>query len=106
MSALKELGEADASGKARPIRIKDSEFIIPTETVIFAIGTKPNPIIFNSTKDLEINKWGIIMADEQTQATSIPGVYCCGDASTGATIVMKTINAGKYMAEYMLKETK
>ena len=105
-----QLGEKDASGRARPVPIEGSEFIIPTETVIMAIGTSPNPIISSATKDLEINKWGIITVDEETQATSIPGVYCGGDAATGAATVIKAMGAGKtaavHMAEYMLKNEK
>lgn len=105
-----ELGEKDDSGRARPVPVKGSEFIIPTETVIMAIGTSPNPIISSATKDLEINKWGIIYVDEETQATSIPGVYCGGDAATGAATVIKAMGAGKtaavFMAEYMLENKK
>ena len=105
-----ELGEKDASGRARPVPIKGSEFVIPTETVIMAIGTSPNPIIASSTDNLDINKWGIICVDEETQATSIPGVYCGGDAATGAATVIKAMGAGKnsakYMAEYMLEKEK
>lgn len=105
-----ELGEADESGRARPVPIQDSEFIIPTETVIIAIGTSPNPIISSATEGLEINKWGIICVDEETQATSIDGVYCGGDAATGAATVIKAMGAGKnaakHMAEYMLENEK
>lgn len=102
-----ELGEADASGRARPVPVKGSEFVIPTEAVIMAIGTSPNPLIASTTPDLEVNKWGIICTDEETQATSIPGVYCGGDAATGAATVIKAMGAGKnaakHMAEYMTK---
>ena len=105
-----ELGEADASGRARPVPIEGSEFVIPTETVIMAIGTSPNPLISSTTSDLEVNKWGIICTDEETQATSIPGVYCGGDAATGAATVIKAMGAGKnaamHMAEYMLDKNK
>lgn len=101
-----ELGEKDESGRARPVPVKGSEFIIPTKAVIVAIGTNPNPIISSSTKDLEINKWGIICTSEKTQETSIPGIYCGGDAATGAATVIKAMGAGKnaakHMAEFML----
>ncbi|MEX1377912.1 MAG: NADPH-dependent glutamate synthase [Eubacteriales bacterium] len=103
-----ELGEADASGRARPVPVEGSEFVIPTQTVIMAIGTSPNPLISSTTPDLDVNKWGIICTDEETQATSIPGVYCGGDAATGAATVIKAMGAGKnaakHMAEYMLKK--
>lgn len=105
-----QLGEKDASGRARPVPVEGSEFIIPTETVIMAIGTSPNPIISSSTDNLDINKWGIIVVDEETQATSIPGVYCGGDAATGAATVIKAMGAGKnaakHMAEYMTENRK
>lgn len=98
-----ELGEKDASGRARPIPIEGSEFIIPTQTVIMAIGTSPNPLISSTTDNLEINKWGIIMADDDTQATSIDGVYCGGDAATGAATVIDAMGAGKKAAKHMAK---
>lgn len=93
-----ELGESDASGRRRPVAKKGSEHVIDVETVIIAIGQSPNPLIKSTTPGLEIQKWGGIVADEQTGATSIPGVYAGGDAVTGAATVILAMGAGKKAA--------
>mgnify|MGYP000916674200 CR=1 FL=1 len=93
-----ELGEADESGRRRP-RIKEgSEHIVDVETVIIAIGQSPNPLIKNTTPDLEINKYGGIVADENTGRTSKDGVFAGGDAVTGAATVILAMGAGKNAA--------
>lgn len=101
-----ELGEPDDSGRRRPIPIKGSEFAIPAESVIMAIGTDPNPLLSSNTKGLNLYSWGGIITDEKTQATSIEGVYCGGDAATGAATVIKAMGAGKIAAEHMHKYIK
>lgn len=93
-----ELGEADASGRRRPVPMEGSEFIIETDSVIMSIGTSPNPLIASTTNDLKTYFWGGIVVDEETQQTSIPGVYCGGDAATGAATVIKAMGAGKTAA--------
>jgi glutamate synthase (NADPH/NADH) small chain len=100
-----ELGEPDASGRRRPIEVKGSEFEIDCDLVIMALGTRPNPM---STEGTEIQKTakGCVAADEETCATSIPGVFAGGDAATGAATVILAMGAGKKaaaaMEEYML----
>lgn len=93
-----ELGEPDASGRRRPVPIEGSEFVIDVDAVIIAIGQTPNPLIRNTTEGLETQKWGGIIVDEETGATSIPGVYAGGDAVTGAATVILAMGAGKTAA--------
>lgn len=93
-----ELGEPDSSGRRRPIPVNGSEHIIDVETVIIAIGQSPNPLIKSTTPDLETHKWGGIIVDEETGATSIEGVYAGGDAVTGAATVILAMGAGKKAA--------
>ncbi len=84
-----ELGEPDASGRRRPVVIEGSEYVLPVDAVIVAIGQSPNPMIKNSTPALETQPWGGIITNEETGETSIPGVYAGGDAVTGAATVMR-----------------
>ena len=95
-----ELGEPDASGRRRPIVKPDSEFTLDVDCVIMSIGTSPNPLIRNTTKGLETNKWGCITADENG-LTSREGVYAGGDAVTGAATVILAMGAGKTAAKAM-----
>ena len=92
-----ELGEPDASGRRRPVPVPGSEFEIPTETVIMALGTSPNPLISRTTKGLETDRRGCVVADE-TGATSRPGVFAGGDAVTGAATVILAMGAGRTAA--------
>ena len=93
-----ELGEPDASGRRRPVPIPGSEFEIPTETVIMALGTSPNPLISKTTKGLDTNRWGCLVADE-AGATTRPGVFAGGDAVTGAATVILAMGAGRTAAK-------
>lgn len=93
-----ELGEPDASGRRRPIEVKDSEFVLDVDTVIIAIGQGPNPLVQSTTKGLETNRKGNINADEETGATSKPGVFAGGDIVTGAATVILAMGAGKKAA--------
>ncbi|MBE6640581.1 MAG: dihydropyrimidine dehydrogenase, partial [Ruminococcaceae bacterium] len=96
-----ELGEPDASGRRRP-RVKEgSDFVIDADCIIMAIGTSPNPLIRTTTPDLETNKWGCIVANEETGATSKEGVFAGGDAVTGAATVILAMGAGKSAAKAM-----
>lgn len=92
-----ELGEADASGRRRPIAKKDSEFIIDADCVIMALGTSPNPLIKDTTDGLDTEKWGGIIADDSGR-TSREGVFAGGDAVTGAATVILAMGAGKTAA--------
>ncbi|AFQ43052.1 NADPH-dependent glutamate synthase [Desulfosporosinus meridiei] len=93
-----ELGEPDASGRRAPIAIKGSEFDIPMDTVVVAIGQGPNPLVTTSTPGLELNKRGNIVADPETLMTSKPGVFAGGDIVTGAATVILAMGAGKKAA--------
>jgi glutamate synthase (NADPH/NADH) small chain len=93
-----ELGEPDASGRRRPVPVKNSEFTIPVDTVIIAIGQGPNPLIPKTTPDLKVGKWGNIEADPETGATSIPGVFAGGDVVTGGATVILAMGAARKSA--------
>jgi len=93
-----ELGEPDESGRKRPIPIKGSEFIIPVDTMVVSIGNGANPLVTSTTPDLETNRWGNIVADEQTGKTSKEGVFAGGDIVTGAATVISAMGAGKRAA--------
>jgi glutamate synthase (NADPH/NADH) small chain len=93
-----ELGEPDASGRRRPVEIKGSNFEIELDAVIMAIGTSPNPLLKSTTKGLETNRRGCIVADE-TGATSREGVFAGGDAVTGAATVILAMGAGQSAAQ-------
>ena len=92
-----ELGEPDASGRRRPIPVEGSNYEIPVDTVIMSLGTSPNPLIRTTTKGLEANKHGCLIADEN-MATTREGVYAGGDAVTGAATVILAMGAGKTAA--------
>lgn len=94
-----ELGEPDASGRRRPVPIAGSEFDMPVDTVIVAIGTGPNHIMAHTTPDLELTKRGNIAADEETGATSKAGVFAGGDIVTGAATVILAMGAGRKAAK-------
>ena len=102
-----ELGEPDASGRRRPVVIEGSEYVLPVDAVIVAIGQSPNPMIKNATPALKTQPWGGIIVNEKTGETSIPGVYAGGDAVTGAATVILAMGAGKTAAnsidEYLSK---
>lgn len=93
-----ELGEPDASGRRSPVEKPDSRFVIELETVIMAIGQSPNPLIRQTTPGLETHRWGGIVVEEETMATSKAGVYAGGDAVTGAATVILAMGAGKKAA--------
>ncbi len=92
-----ELGEPDASGRRRPIEIAGSEFELPVDTVIMALGTSPNPLIRSTTPGLETNRKGCLIVNEENMTTR-EGVYAGGDAVTGAATVILAMGAGKKAA--------
>ncbi|MFD0981333.1 NADPH-dependent glutamate synthase [Tropicimonas aquimaris] len=91
-----ELGEPDESGRRRPVPVEGSEFDFEADTVVYAIGTSPNPILGQTSK-LRLNKWGYIDTDA-TLATSLAGVYAGGDIVTGAATVILAMGAGRKAA--------
>ena len=92
-----ELGEPDASGRRKPVEIEGSEFDLPVDTVIIAIGTGPNPLIKSTTEGLEVNRRGGIIVNEDGLTTRA-NVYAGGDAVTGAATVISAMGAGKTAA--------
>ena len=94
-----ELGEPDASGRRKPVQKPNSEHVIDVDTVIVAIGQSPNPLITSTTPGLDTQKWGGIVAHEETGATSKIGVFAGGDAVTGAATVILAMGAGKNAAK-------
>jgi glutamate synthase (NADPH/NADH) small chain len=92
-----ELGEPDASGRRRPIPVPGSEFTIPCDMVVVAIGTRSNPLLTSTAPELEINEWGYIVTDEQGM-TSMPGVFAGGDIVRGAATVILAMGDGKRAA--------
>jgi glutamate synthase (NADPH/NADH) small chain len=96
-----ELGEPDESGRRRPVPKKGSEFIMELDTVIVAIGNKPNPLVPRTTPELKVTKWGTVVTDPQTMQTSIPGVFAGGDIVSGAATVILAMGQGRIAANAM-----
>ena len=92
-----ELGEPDSSGRRRPVPIEGSEFTIDVDTVVIAIGNGANPLIGQTTPQLNLNKWGNIIVDE-TCKTSLEGVYAGGDIVLGAATVILAMGQGRTAA--------
>jgi len=93
-----ELGEPDESGRRRPVVMEGSEFMMEVDTVIVAIGNKPNPLVPRTTPELQTTKWGTVVADAKTMATSIPGVFAGGDIVSGAATVILAMGQGRIAA--------
>jgi glutamate synthase (NADPH/NADH) small chain len=93
-----ELGEPDASGRRRPVAVKDSEFVLPASVAIIGVGTTANPLIQSTTPDLATNKWNYIVADDKSMRTSKRGVFAGGDIVTGGATVILAMGAGRKAA--------
>jgi glutamate synthase (NADPH/NADH) small chain len=98
-----ELGEPDASGRRRPVPIKDAIEDIPIDVAIIAIGNGSNPIISHTTPDLEVNKWGNIIVDEKTMQTNKKRLFAGGDIVTGGATVILAMGAGRVAAKAINK---
>jgi len=98
-----ELGEPDASGRKRPVEVPGSESVMECDTVIVAIGQKPNPILQRTTAGLTVGRHGEIQADEK-RMTSIDSVYAGGDIISGSATVIKAMADGKRAAEEMIRK--
>ena len=103
-----ELGEPDTSGRRSPVPVEGSEFVIDIDMLVIAIGSKSNPLIAQTTPDLEVSARNLIVADDRTGATSRPGVFAGGDAVLGAATVIRAMGTGKRaavgIAEYLTGE--
>jgi glutamate synthase (NADPH/NADH) small chain len=93
-----KLGEPDASGRARPVPVPGSEFVLPCDVVVVAIGTRANPLLTATCPDLKLNKYGNILADDNGM-TSLPGVFAGGDIVRGAATVILAMGDGKRAAQ-------
>jgi len=93
-----ELGAPDETGRRRPVPIAGSEFELPCDTAIVAIGSRAHPLVPDTTPDLDVSRRGYIAIDE-TGATSKPGVFAGGDIVTGAATVIEAMGAGRRAAE-------
>jgi len=102
-----ELGEPDASGRRRPVAIPGSEYVMPIDMAVIAIGNGSNPIIQKTTPDINFNKWGNITVEEATMKTSKKGVFAGGDIVTGGATVILAMGAGRKAAtaidEYLME---
>jgi glutamate synthase (NADPH/NADH) small chain len=96
-----QLGEPDASGRRRPVPIEGSEFDMELDTVIVALGTSPNPLVFVDAEDLQRSKHGTVIADQTTGKTTVEKVWAGGDVVTGAATVISAMGAGKRAAADM-----
>jgi glutamate synthase (NADPH/NADH) small chain len=95
-----ELGEPDESGRRRPVPIEGSNFTVAADTAILALGYWPDPVIGETTPELETQKWGLIkIVDEETGATTREGVFAGGDCVTGPAIVGAAMAAGRKSAQ-------
>jgi len=94
-----ELGEPDESGRRRPVPKANSDFIIKADTIVVAIGQRPNPLIPNSLPNIELGKNCNIIVDSESMMSSIEGVFAGGDIVTGADTVISAMGAGKRAAK-------
>jgi glutamate synthase (NADPH/NADH) small chain len=98
-----ELGEPDDSGRRRPVPIEGSEFDMDCDLCVVAIGAGANPLLTSSTSDMQLNKWGYIITDEETGKTTKKGVWAGGDIVTGSATVILAMGAGRKAADSMHK---
>ncbi len=95
------LGEPDSSGRRRPEPIEGSEFAIDVDTVVVAIGNKPNPLVPQTAPEIETTRWGTVVTDPDTMQTSVPGVFAGGDIVSGAATVILAMGQGRTAAGAM-----
>ncbi len=98
-----ELGEPDDSGRRSPVPVEGSEFLIDVDLVVIAVGSNANPLLTGSTEGLDLNRWGNIAVDDETNKTSKKGVWAGGDIVTGQATVILAMGAGRIAADSMHK---
>ena len=100
-----ELGEPDASGRRKPVAVEGSNFRIPADVMVIAIGQSPSPMISKSTPELAVGKGGVIQVNQNSMKTSKKGVFAGGDIITGGATVILAMGQAKIAAraidEYM-----
>ncbi|OGS22767.1 MAG: glutamate synthase (NADPH), homotetrameric [Elusimicrobia bacterium RIFOXYA2_FULL_39_19] len=106
LSAVKclkcELGAPDSSGRRKPVPLKNSEFIIETNTAVLALGLKPNPLVPQSLKGLKTDDEGNVIVNPETAQTSIDNVYAGGDIIGGEGTVIEAMGMGKKAAKSII----
>lgn len=102
MECLKmRLGEKDQSGRRRPMPVEGSKFVLDVDTVVVAIGQRPNPLLIRATPKLKTTDRGTIAVNQKTQGTNLRGVFAGGDITTGADTVISAMGAGRRAAKAM-----
>ena len=96
-----ELGEADASGRRRPVAIEGAVDLIDVDEVIVSVGVSPNPLIPSTFKGLDVSKWGTIVVDQATMQSSLDDVYAGGDIVRGGATVILAMGDGRKAAAAM-----
>ena len=96
-----ELGDPDASGRRRPVPIKDAIIEIDADEVIVSVGVSPNPLIPKAFEGLDISRWGTIIVNEDTMRSAIPNVYAGGDIVRGGATVILAMGDGRKAATAM-----
>ena len=94
-----ELGEPDSSGRRRPVPIEGSEYILDVDIAVIAIGNGSNPLVQKTTPEIQVNKWGNIIVDNDTMRTTKKGVFAGGDIVTGGATVILAMGAGRTAAK-------
>ena len=96
-----ELGEADASGRRRPVEIEGATEWQEVDQVIVSVGVSPNPLIPSSFQGLEVSKWGTIVVDQASMQSALPEVYAGGDIVRGGATVILAMGDGRRAAASM-----
>ena len=96
-----ELGEPDASGRRRPIAVEGSEFDVPVDLVVVAVGVSPNPLIPSAVSELKVSRWGTIEINMETMQSSIPEIFAGGDIVRGGATVILAMGDGRRAAAGM-----
>jgi glutamate synthase (NADPH/NADH) small chain len=95
------LGEADVSGRRRPVPVHGSDFLIGVDMVVVAVGAGPNKALFEDAAGLERTPRGYIRAYTEAGRTSVPRVWAGGDIVTGAATVILAMGAARKAADDM-----
>ncbi len=99
-----QLGAPDSSGRRRPEPVEGASYLEAADLVIKALGFSPEnlPEMWDAP-ELETTDWGTIKADFRSHATSMEGVWACGDIQRGASLVVWAIRDGREAAQAMLE---
>ena len=98
-----ELGPPDASGRPRPVPVPGSEFVVPLDSLIVAVGEEPDADFLDQVPEMGVTRGGAVVVVEETLATECPGVFAGGDVVTGPKTVLDAMGSGKLAAEMIDK---